>query len=333
MGNLRTKQSITGAIFIIGTVLALFLGGRIPLLGSSIAAILLGFLVRHSPLYEGLDRGISKFISSHMLKTGIVILGFTLSMRILGQVGWRALLVIIAVIVTANVISYYLGQRLGIPHKLKILIGMGSSICGGAAISTISPVIEAKEDEIAMAISTTFLYSMMALLLFPLIGQTLQMTDQVYGIFAGTAVNDTASVVAASFDWSQRAGAVATIVKLVRTLFIVPLTLGILIYQAQDNSGHAQGKINWGQVKKSVPQFVIYFIAAVSIASVFVLPESFTHLAGQVSKFFMTMGLFAIGLGVHIDHIKRAGVKPMILGGVSWFMVVLVALTLISFLY
>ena len=302
-------------ILIIANWAALTIGGSIPLLGTSIAAILLGALIRHTPLYSYFDNKIIKFVSKYFLKTGIVLLGFTLSLRILGQVGWEVLIILVSVVVISLLTSLILSKLLKVDFSLGLLLGIGTSICGGSAIAATAPILEAEDEEIAVSITTMFIYSMVALLVLPTLGRALSFSDQLYGILAGSAVNDTASVVAAAFAWSEEAGSIATIVKLVRTLLIVPMTVGLIYFkfakQRKVTQSVNQPAVSWQQVKANIPLFVVFFVLAVTFASLVTIPTEVTSLISRSSKLFMTMALFVIGLGVHIDQIKKLALNQL----------------------
>lgn len=323
----------------IGTWLALYIGGQIPLFGSSISAIMIGALIRHTPLYDNLNKAIIKFISSYLLKTGIVLLGFTLSLRILNEVGLSILAIILAVILVSILASLLINKGLKVNPKLALLIGIGTSICGGSAIVAAAPIIDVEDEDIAVAITTMFIYSMAALLILPTLGILFNFNNQLYGILAGVAVNDTASVVATAFDWHVEAGNIATVVKLVRTLFIVPVTIGLIIFKYQQNAKAAKANGNhkisfdWQQIRSTIPMFVVFFVAAVMVASFIPLPVVLTSSLSQISKLCMTTALITIGLGVHIKQIQKAGIKPILLGAACWFCVVSVSLLLILFIY
>ena len=321
--------------FVLATWAALFIGGSIPLLGSSVIAILIGAFARHSPLYSQLNQKIVKFISSYLLKTGIVLLGFNLSLRIILEVGAEIFIILIAVVLVSLLTSLLLSKLFKFEWKLSLLLGIGTSICGGSAIAATAPILEAKDEDIAVSITTMFVFSMLALLVLPTIGASLGYTKQLYGILAGSAVNDTASVVATAFAWSDEAGNIATLVKLVRTLLIVPLTIGMIYYKFYQQRKQAETKvaISWTQIRQTIPMFVVFFVLAVLFSSIVTLPPAVTSLLSQTSKIFMTIALVAIGLGVHIEQIKKAGLKPILLGGLTWLAVLVTSVSLIEVLY
>lgn len=330
-------QVFTLFVLSFSTWLALQIGSTFPLLGNSIAAIIIGAVLRHSPLFAYLDKNITGFVSKYLLKTGIVLLGFTLSLRILTEVGIQVLIILTAVVMTALSVSQLANKIFKVEPKLSLLIGIGTSICGGSAISATAPIVEAEDKDMAISITTMLIYSMVALFVLPVVGKALGFTDQMYGVLAGASVNDVASVVATSFEWSAEAGAIATITKLTRTLFIIPLTIGVILWRikkAKDaQMADPSVKIDGRQIMKLVPIFVVLFVLAVIFATFVPIPEAITGMISRASKLLMTIALIAIGLGVHIAQIKKAGIKPVLIGALTWGSVVTVSVLLIQFFY
>ncbi len=161
--------------------------------------------------------------------------GFSMNLATVLQKGREALPIILATISTSLVIAYILSKTLRLPGKTAILIGVGSSICGGSAIAATAPVIDADDSEIAQSISVIFFFNIIAALLFPALGSALGLSNEGFGLFAGTAINDTSSVTAAASAWDGMHGSntleAATIVKLTRTLAIIPITLFLACYK------------------------------------------------------------------------------------------------------
>lgn len=332
------KKLLTIVVLALSTWAALRIGAAVPLLGNSISAILIGAIIRHTPLFDILDKKITGFVSAYLLKTGIVLLGFTLSLRILSEVGFGVLLLLGVGVLVSIGIALILNKFLKVDDKLALLIGIGTSICGGSAIVATAPLMKAKEKDIAVSVTTMLIYSMMALFLLPTIGTLLGHTDQMYGIFAGAAVNDTASVVATAFDWSDAAGGFATITKLTRTLYIVPVTLGVIVAKFKKESADSKAsgeklEISFKQVMSLIPIFVVLFVAAVVIATVVAIPADILGTISSISKLLMTLALVTIGLGVHIKDIMSAGMKPVLIGAVCWAGVVASSATFIHFIY
>ena len=218
------KNKIYGLLLSI--IIALFstiLGKKFEIIGAPIIAVIIGILINNLiSLSEKFRPGI-KFSSKYVLQASIVILGFTLNLRQVKEVGLSSLSVTLITISAAYIGAYLLGRLLGVDKDLIALIGSGTAICGGSAIAAVSTVIEPEEHDLAYAMSTIFLFNVIAALIFPPIGHLLGMNDNVFGLWAGTAINDTSSVVAAGYAYSEAAGDFATIVKLSRTIMIIPI--------------------------------------------------------------------------------------------------------------
>lgn len=335
------SKLITLIIIGLATWLATFIGGSVfPLLGTAISAILIGMIIRHTPfIYNLLDKATNKFITSYVLKGGIVLLGFTMSIQILNKVGIILIVVMAAVILGSITTSILVNKGVKANSKLSLLIGIGTSICGGSAIVASAPIMDAEDEDVAVAITTMFVFSMTALVVLPVVGNMFGFSDQFYGIVAGLAVNDTPSVLATSFSWSDEAGEIATLVKVAKTLFIIPITLGLVylkLYQQRKNSlnNHSQKVgITWSQTKSIIPMFVVYFTLAFIVASVVSIPADITSLIKDASKLMFTFALVAIGLGVHVKQIKKAGIKPILIGAACSFVVITISVVSIMVLY
>lgn len=329
---------LTILILVLSTWGALEIGAALPVLGSSIAAILIGVIIRHTPLYQYLDKGVTGFVSSYLLKTGIVLLGFNLSLGVISEIGLGVLALLICGFIVSILVGTGFGKLLGMDSTLSILIGIGTSICGGSAIIASGPILDAEDRDIAVSISTMLLFSLVALVLLPLLGVALGYSGQEYGILAGAAVNDTPSVIATAFDWSEVAGVFATITKMVRTLFIVPVVLGLIVRQfhlknRQPETEDAKLDISFKGVASLVPTFVVLFILAVIFTSLVPLADPVLSLISSTSGLLMTLALVTIGMGVHFVELKQAGFKPILLSALCWLAVVLNAVLFIYFLY
>ena len=273
-------------------------------------------------------------------------MGFTLNIKTVLAVGGQSLPVIIATIATSLIVAYIMCKALKMDKKVSILVGVGSSICGGSAIAATAPVIDADDEEIARSISVIFLFNVIAALIFPTLGNALGLTDQGFALFAGTAVNDTSSVTAAASAWDSMKGtnglvlAQATTVKLTRTLAIIPITLVLAFIRTRSakkgNDGTADGaKISFSKI---FPWFILYFIAA-SLITTFValLPQSaftaaysahFVHGAKWLAKFFIAMAMCAIGLNTNIVSLVKKGGKPILMGFCCWVAIAAVSLVM-----
>ncbi len=300
---------------------AWYLGKLVPIVGAPIFAILLGMILSFikRPLY--LDRGI-RFSSKKILQYSIVFLGFGLDLGVIARVGLQSLSVMLFTLTAAFITAYLVGKALGLDANTKILIGVGTSICGGSAIAATAPVIEADDTEVAFAISTIFLFNIIAVFVFPALGHLFKMSDSQFGLWAGTAINDTSSVVAAAFSYSDQAGRYATVVKLTRTLMIIPVTLILALYRKR-GSAKKGGNVD---LAKIFPWFVLGFLAASLVRTIGILPaESFPTL-NDVGKFGICAAMAAIGLNTKPRELIENGLRPILLGLACWAAVALVSL-------
>ena len=229
-----------------------FLGHAFPVIGGSVFAILAGMIVA---MIIGsrtvLQPGIA-FTSKKILQYAVILLGFGLNLSQIAKVGLLSLPIICTTITVSLVIAFLLKKYLTVPNNISVLVGVGSSICGGSAIAATAPVIGADDEEIAQSISVIFLFNILAALIFPTLGGILGMSNEGFGLFAGTAINDTSSVTAAASTWDtlhNTSGVVlnyATIVKLTRTLAI-PHHPGPCLL------AHLAGEAGWRRIQRVLP--------------------------------------------------------------------------------
>lgn len=319
--NKNIYKGIAFSAFI--AVFAYFLGKKFPVVGGPVFGILLGIILNNFKRPESLESGI-KFTSKKILQYAVILLGFGLNLREVIVVGKSSLLIILSTISTALIISYLAAKFLKIDSKIATLIGVGSSICGGSAIAATAPVIDAKDEDIATSISVIFLFNIIAALIFPTLGVKLGMSHTGFGMWAGTAINDTSSVVAASGTWStmfndDTALNYATIVKLTRTLAIIPITLVLGIAKSKENTKKVS-------ILKTFPTFVLFFLLASVLTSLLPLPASFLSAMKFLSKFFIIMAMTAIGLNTDIKKLISQGGKAIIEGGLCWIGIIFVSL-------
>lgn len=302
----------------------------VPLIGASVIALFIGMFLngwigKQAVFYPGL-----KFTSKKVLKIAIILLGASLSIGAVLHVGKLSLSVMVFTLLTCFGGGYLVGRMLGLNWKLSNLISAGTGICGGSAIAAIAPVIDAEDRDIAYAMSATFLFDMAMILLFPVMGHAMGLSDMAYGLWAGTAVNDTSSVVAAGYAFSENAGDFATMVKLTRTLAIIPTVLVFSLIQAHLRRKEAEhaGNAEHVQVKLFAlfPWFIIGFVGLAILNSIGVIPSGLSAAAKEVSKFLMIAALGAIGLGTSFKEMRKSGFAPMMHGFIISALVVIVAL-------
>ena len=299
----------------------------IHIIGASVIALLLGMLINNFYKPACLSAGL-KFTSKKVLKLAIILLGASLSVNVILSVGKMSLMVMVFTLLTCFGGGYFVGKALGLNWKLSNLISAGTGICGGSAIAAIAPVIDAEDKDIAYAMSATFLFDMAMIILFPIMGRWMGLSDMAYGLWAGTAVNDTSSVVAAGYAFSEGAGDFATMVKLTRTLSIIPTVLvftfiNLRIKRKKSIDTNAGKRVN---VMKLFPWFIVGFIGLAIINSLGFIPVNVSACAKDISKFLMVAALAAIGLGTSFKDVRKSGFAPMMHGFIISALVVVVAI-------
>ena len=285
-----------------------FLGNMFPIIGGAVIAIIAGmviamFLKNKAPFEAGI-----KFTSKKILQWAVPI--------------------IVSTITISLVIAFVLCKVMHIPGKISTLVGVGSSICGGSAIAATAPVIDADDEEVAQAISVIFFFNVLAAIFFPTFGKLLGFstaTGEAFGIFAGTAVNDTSSVTAAASTWDTMWGLgsatldTAVTVKLTRTLAIIPITLVLAFLRSRsEKNSEGQKQVS---LKQILPMFILYFVAASVITTIAVSAgvksEVFSPIK-TLSKFFIVLAMSAIGLNTDIVKLVKTGGKPIFMGFCCW---------------
>jgi uncharacterized integral membrane protein (TIGR00698 family) len=315
-----------GLSFIIAVV-ANYLGKQFPIIGGAVFAIILGILINNTVGKPKASLKGVTFTSKKILQWAIIVLGAGLSLKQVWKTGLSSFSVMIFTLSAAFLAAYGFGKLLGIPSKLKALIGVGTAICGGSAIAAVSPIIEADEMEIAYSISTIFLFNIMAVLIFPPLGHLLGFSDNAFGLWAGTAINDTSSVVAAGYAFSSAAGAYATIVKLTRTTMIIPISLifSVLVSVQKKKEAKDTGKVNYS-FKKIFPWFILWFLIASLLNTLGLFSAATVKNINALGKFMIVMALSAVGLSADFKKMLKTGLKPMLLGLIVWFTVSIVSL-------
>ena len=309
-------------------VVALILGRYAPLIGGPVIGIVLGIIVRNvlTPP-ERCNPGIA-FAGKKVLQWSIIALGFGLSLDQVAKTGLQSLSVTLVTMSVAFLTAWLLGRWLNIPGKLTILIGVGTAICGGSAIAAATPIIRADDHDTAFAISTIFLFNVIAVLVFPLLGHLMHMTDLGFGLWAGTAINDTSSVVAAGYSYSKTAGDFATIVKLTRATLIIPVCLILAFAVAASEKRKPQASRSGGHFSLAsiFPWFILWFLVASTIRTVGLIPVAIQPALHLGAEFLIIVALTAIGLSANIRRMISSGPRPILLGLGVWIAVALSSL-------
>lgn len=319
------KWAIGILLCIVIATVSYFLGQLFPIIGAVIFALLIGMLLRNvMPISSKSQQGVS-FVVKSVLKLAIILLGATLSVQSIVSIGMQSIFVILLVVIGGIAITLAVGKLFNIESTLSLLIGSGTSICGATAISVVKGVVSAKESITAYAISTIFLFNIIATLVYPWIARMVELTPLQIGIWIGSAIHDTSSVVAVGFLLGDEIGEIATTVKLVRTLFILPLVLAIifiLVRKTKDEPVH---------YKQAFPIFIIGFVLMSVLYSFGIISDSVSAIFGQIAKFLVIIVMAGVGLQVDWRKFTELGSKPLLVGMIASLFVAIISFTYVWF--
>ena len=318
---------------------AWLLGKAFPVVGGAIIAIIVGMIVTMFWKKKGKAEAGIKWTSKIILQTAVVLLGFGMNLGVIFETGRQSLPIIICTITTSLLIAWILQKALKVSANTSILVGVGSSICGGSAIAATAPVIDADDNEVAQSIAVIFFFNVLAAIFFPVLGKAIgfdTVHGDAFGIFAGTAINDTSSVTAAASTWdsmwnlgSETLNKAVT-VKLTRTLAIIPITLVLSLIRAGKNAKDGKQASKFS-LRRAFPMFILYFVIAAIITTVCVnlgIDAGVFQPLKELSKFMIIMAMAAIGLNSNVIQLIKTGGKPIIVGASCWCGITVVSLVM-----
>jgi uncharacterized integral membrane protein (TIGR00698 family) len=336
------KKSWPGLVLCLAIAIPSYLLGKyFPIIGGPVIAIIIGIIITLFIKDKNKFESGIRFTSKKILQYAVILLGFGLNLSVVLKTGKQSLPIIVGTIAASLIIALLVHKIMHLPSKMSTLIGVGSSICGGSAIAATAPVIDADDEEVAQSISVIFFFNVLAAILFPSLGVWLgfsSFSGEAFGVFAGTAINDTSSVTAAAATWDSmyNLGSAtldkAVTVKLTRTLAIIPITVALAFLSAKKKKNADGMKIN---MKNIFPFFIIYFVLAsifTTIATSFGVPASMFTPFKELSKFFIILAMAAIGLNTNMVKLVKSGGKPIVLGFCCWVGIIAASLTLQHFL-
>jgi len=327
---------------------ATVLGGFVPVVGAPVFAIVVGIMVSsfHAPP-ECLRPGLA-FTAKRVLQGSIMVLGLGLSLRQVLSTGTSSLPVLLGTLVVALIVAGLVGRMLRLRSDLSTLIGVGTAICGASAIAATDAVIGADEADVSYAIATIFTFNVVAVLSYPTLGHVLGLSQHSFGLWAGTAINDTSSVIAASTVYGHATASYAVVVKLTRTLAIIPICLGLAAWHGRrrtmaqtttesiPDTGLEAGvgrpyetpPRTRFELRRIVPVFILGFVAAVTFNTIGLVPSHWHHGLSELAIWMITAALAAIGLSTKPRDIRQAGPRPILFGAILWVTVGVVSLAL-----
>lgn len=295
-------------------VVATLLGIRLPIVGAPVFAILLGVAIAACRTPAPIWVPGTAFASKTLLQCSIVLLGANLSLAQIARGGSSALAVMLGTFALVLALAYACGRMLGLDRDLRRLLAIGTAICGGSAIAAVASVIDVDRSDVAYALGTVFLFNVIAVLTFPPLGHAMLLSQSAFGLWAGTAINDTSSVVAAAFAYGPQAGSDAVVVKLTRTLLIVPV---VIFYGWRRFASAREGEpgIAWGDV---FPWFILWFLAAAAADTLGLIPTAWRDPLQEAALFAIVVALAGVGLSSDVTRMRSAGLRPLLLGAILW---------------
>ena len=306
--------------------LAFACGGAVPFVGAPVFGVLFG--VAAAALFARRARTAWKpgieFAGRSVLQSSVVLLGATIDFGEVSRTSIASLPVMLGTLAIALAAAALIGRLLGLDATMRTLIGVGTAICGVSAIAAVSTVIAADETAIAYAITTIFIFNVAAVLSFPPLGHALGMSTAAFGLWAGTAINDTSSVVAAGYAYGPAAATAAIIVKLTRTLLIIPIVLALVASKLMAGRREVP-PVPW---RRLFPQFMLWFVVAVAVNSTGIIPAAAHAGIASVAVALIVVALAGVGLSSDFAAMRRAGARPILFGALLWFVVALSSLAL-----
>lgn len=313
----RTATIRTASVILVTGGLGVAIGNELPIVGAPVVAIVLGIAVALTRRLGDNEMRVASLVGKYLLQAAIVVFGGSVSLATVGRIGWASLPVMLTSLGAAFAAAWALGRLLGVPGRLSTLIGVGTGICGASAIGAISPIIGATQAEIAYSVSTIFAFNVAAVLLFPVIGHLAGFGQHEFGLWAGTAVNDTSSVVAVAYSYGHAAGQYALLVKLARTAMIIPTSVLLLVRGARRRGTSVHGS----RLGSSIPWFLLLFCLSAAANTFGLFGASAPHVLGRAAVVAFTFALAAVGISARPGEIRRTGMRPLFLGAGVWLVV------------
>lgn len=295
----------------------------IPLGSAPVLAIVLGLIVGTAVGPQAILKPGLRLAASSCLRAAVVVLGAELPLGPVLHEGLLSLPVIAITLGGTLLAARFVGAWLGVSAPLRTLIGAGTGVCGASAIAAVSSVIAATELEVGYAVATIFMFNVIAVFVFPLVGHALGMGQHSFGVFAGTAVNDLSSVVAVATVYGASSLHTAVIVKLTRTLMIIPICIGLARRQ---ESRPASGRGRLGSAFSLVPGFLVAFVALAALNTAGLFPPSLVPTLSHVSTWLITIALAGVGLSINFAALRSTGGRPIVLGAALWGLITVLSL-------
>lgn len=315
------------ALAVVVALVATLFGAAVPIVGGPVFAIAIGVALASTGRLPATILPGVRLASKTLLQWSIVLLGANLSVAELASGGARSLPVMLGTFAVVMTLAFVIGKVLGLDRDVRRLLGVGTAICGGSAIAAISGVIEADEADVAYALGSVFLFNVIAVIVFPVLGHAMHLSQQAFGLWAGTAVNDTSSVVATAFSYGTAAGNAGVIVKLTRTLLIVP----VVLFYAAKRMRYLRAEGRSVNIRAAVPWFVLWFLLLAVVNSLGWIPAAAHVPLGHAALFAIVVALAGVGLSSDVRKMVSAGARPLLLGALLWFAIAVSSLAIANY--
>jgi len=307
-------------------------GVRYPL-SAAIISMLAGVAVRNLARLPAYVVDSTRGMPGRVIPTSIVLTGAGMNLAAIAAIGIRTLMITLVCLTVALASSIWLGAVTRLFRKTAILIGVGTAICGTSAIVAVAPLIQAEDHDMMLAIGTVNILGLLFMFALPVLGTLLHLSDQAFGVWAGTSIHAVPQVLAAAFSYSHSAGALATLVKLVRVALLAPLIFVLGIWHSRQ-AGAGQAQIHYHRL---VPAFVWGFLIFASLNTVELLPVlqfrfgtySTSSLLTNASELLLAISMAAMGLEVNIAQFSKVGGRAMLVGTLSGLIVLATSVLLI----
>ena len=292
-------------------LLAIFIGVSL-VINQAAISLILGILF--SVIKYRYSLSTVNFNGTNFLKAGIVLLGGTISLSSVSEISVNYLPLVSFYVLMVFLVGFLLGRILKVSQKHLILLVAGTAICGGTAIASLAPIIKAKTEELISSISLVFLLNLLAIIFFPLLGQYMGMSEKDFGIFAALTIHDTASVLGAASIYGEESVVYASVIKLGRTLWIIPMILSFSLYFKNKDPEY------------NFPYFIIFFLAFVLLGTFVDLNQDIQIMIKKISNALFLLGLFFIGSQFNLKTISELSIKPIIFSITLWLIIIIATL-------
>lgn len=307
-------RSAVGLAVVSGvTWLAYDVAERVPFVSPLLISLFCGILLgTFAALRTAVEPG-ARVSAKSLLRLAVALLGLRLSLSDFTALGWETLAVIMATIVGTMFVGWALAARLNLSREFGALISVGTAICGASAVATVAPIVKANESEVSFSVTLVTVFGLLGVVLYPPLGQALAMSDARFGIWAGTAIHDTAQVMAAAFSFSPAAGEIAAAAKMLRITGLLPVTLVVMgMFASRGANGSSHGVLH--TVRRAIPNFLVAFVLLVVARTLGWVPDTLARLGLQASEVLLVAAMAGVGMTTRVGAFRALGWRSVMVG-------------------